>query len=308
MTHPASTHARRFQCRHIFTDGHRCGSPCLRDEDFCFYHLGLHAQSPLPTADLSQGEHRAAPFTLPIPDLNDRSAVQLAIGQVLNRLASNELDPRRAGLLLYGLQIASLNLPRAAAPATAPQQASPVEEIVSDPNLGRIALRTELPDPGAPRPNSLIARLLEALELTADPTAAPTPEATPEPQPTPTAAPTPTTLPDLNAAAEPITLPNLNAATEPGAPTSPAKPASGVPASLAGGVQRVASGPARTSVSPALQPSLAILEGHAKTHRPHHPRRLGLPPRNPRQRHRPGPQTHLQQAPPRLPQHASPRL
>ena len=28
----------RLQCRHIFTDGHRCGSPCLRREPFCFYH------------------------------------------------------------------------------------------------------------------------------------------------------------------------------------------------------------------------------------------------------------------------------
>ena len=32
------TQPRRFQCRHIFTDGHRCGSPCLRGEEFCFYH------------------------------------------------------------------------------------------------------------------------------------------------------------------------------------------------------------------------------------------------------------------------------
>ena len=41
---------KRFQCRHIFTDGHRCGSPTLlvethdatlpdrTHEDFCYYH------------------------------------------------------------------------------------------------------------------------------------------------------------------------------------------------------------------------------------------------------------------------------
>ncbi len=32
------TEPKRYQCRHIFTDGHRCGSPCLRHEDFCYYH------------------------------------------------------------------------------------------------------------------------------------------------------------------------------------------------------------------------------------------------------------------------------
>jgi hypothetical protein len=44
----------------------------------------------------------------------DRSAIQLAIGEVLRRIASNDIDPHRAGLLLYGLQIASLNLPKPA--------------------------------------------------------------------------------------------------------------------------------------------------------------------------------------------------
>jgi hypothetical protein len=29
---------KQYQCRHIFTDGRRCSSPCLRQEEFCFYH------------------------------------------------------------------------------------------------------------------------------------------------------------------------------------------------------------------------------------------------------------------------------
>ncbi len=118
-----TTKPRRFQCRHIFTGGHRCGSPCLRHEDFCFYHHRAHARLAVPTVDLSQGEHQADPFTLPIPE--DRSAIQHAIGEILNRLASNALDPRRAGLLLYGLQIASVNLPKSVpAPARPPKRSS----------------------------------------------------------------------------------------------------------------------------------------------------------------------------------------
>jgi hypothetical protein len=48
-------------------------------------------------------------------DLEDRASIQLSIAEVLSRLAANDLDPKRAGLLLYGLQIASCNLPPAKA-------------------------------------------------------------------------------------------------------------------------------------------------------------------------------------------------
>ena len=29
---------KKYYCRHIFTDGHRCGSPALRNQHFCYYH------------------------------------------------------------------------------------------------------------------------------------------------------------------------------------------------------------------------------------------------------------------------------
>src|SRR6059036_3840844 len=29
---------KQYQCRHIFTDGRRCASPCLRQQEFCYYH------------------------------------------------------------------------------------------------------------------------------------------------------------------------------------------------------------------------------------------------------------------------------
>ncbi|MCU1224935.1 MAG: hypothetical protein JWQ42_3028 [Edaphobacter sp.] len=99
---------KRYQCRHIFTDGHRCGSVCLRREEFCYYHHTTRR----PAANPRQRRGRHSAFDLPLPDSNDRSAIQLAIGEVLQRIASNDIDPRRAGLLLYGLQIASLNLPK----------------------------------------------------------------------------------------------------------------------------------------------------------------------------------------------------
>jgi hypothetical protein len=108
----ATPPTKQYQCRHIFTDGHRCGSPCLRGEDLCYYHHTTRK----PVADPQQRRGRRSAFDLPLPE--DRSAIQHSIGEVLRRIASNDIDPRRAGLLLHGLQIASLNLPKPRPTAT----------------------------------------------------------------------------------------------------------------------------------------------------------------------------------------------
>jgi hypothetical protein len=130
---PQTETPKRFQCRHIFTDGHRCGSPCLRGEDLCYYHHTTRKPAPHPRT----GKARRAAFEIPLPE--DRSAIQHSIGQVLQRIAANDIDPRRAGLLLYGLQIASLNLPKP--PATQPEL---VEETTSHPQLGTLAPPAEV--------------------------------------------------------------------------------------------------------------------------------------------------------------------
>ncbi len=125
----------RFQCRHVFTAGHRCSSPCLRGEEFCYYHHTTRR----PIQNPQQRKARTSTFTL--PNMEDRGAIQLAISAVLERIAANEIDPKRAGLLLYGLQIASLNLPRQS------PQARPlptVVEVVADPQHGPLAPRCEM--------------------------------------------------------------------------------------------------------------------------------------------------------------------
>lgn len=132
---------KRFQCRHILTDGHRCGSPCLRQEDFCYYHHTTRRPAP-PAGQILPS---CQTFDLPIPD--DRAAIQLSIGEVLRRIAAGEIDPRRAGLLLYGLQIASMNLPRPARATVAPPTGAPVEELTLHPEHGPLAPEAELLPP-----------------------------------------------------------------------------------------------------------------------------------------------------------------
>jgi hypothetical protein len=48
-----------------------------------------------------------APFDL--PPIEDSASIQLALIEVAQALAANRIEPRRAGLLLYALQVASTN-------------------------------------------------------------------------------------------------------------------------------------------------------------------------------------------------------
>lgn len=157
MNTPQTITIQRFQCRHIFTDGHRCGSPTLRNEPFCYYHH--ENRKPVPIRELARRKGRRASFHIPNPE--DRSAIQHSIGEVLQRIASNDLDPRRAGLLLYGLQIASLNLPKT--PPNA-QIETTVDEITLDPTLGPLAPQADFIEPvGSKRRKGAAEALLEEL-------------------------------------------------------------------------------------------------------------------------------------------------
>jgi hypothetical protein len=142
-----------YQCRHIFTGGRRCGSPCLRNEHFCYFHHATRR----PVENAAARKSRLGTFEFTWPE--DRAALQVSLCQVLERIASNDLDPKRAGLLLYGLQIASQNLPRATAEA---KPAPFVEEVELDETYGPLAPRATVDSllPMGPA-DRLLAELLE---------------------------------------------------------------------------------------------------------------------------------------------------
>ncbi len=154
---------KRFLCRHIHTSGHRCGSPALRGEPFCYHHHTTRSPAP---------RHRGvnpAHAVFELPAIDDRAGVQFALAQVLARIATNQLDPKRSSQLLFGLLIASRNLPPHPRPAAARSSDSRgsrsssldssgsaaadnsnhpedfVEELVLDEDLGPIAPIAELP-------------------------------------------------------------------------------------------------------------------------------------------------------------------
>jgi hypothetical protein len=93
----------RTLCTHIFEGGHRCASPALQRETFCYYHH--------PTRKPVQNRRpsRRHAFNLPLP--SGESNLQHAVYEVIRRLAANQISTRRAGLILNALDNITRNSP-----------------------------------------------------------------------------------------------------------------------------------------------------------------------------------------------------
>ena len=89
------------ECRHIKTSGGKCGSPALRGKPYCYYHSRLKQRAAQP---------RSPYLAIELPaSLEDRGSIQLALSEIVTAIAENRIDTKRAGVLLYALQIASSN-------------------------------------------------------------------------------------------------------------------------------------------------------------------------------------------------------
>ena len=101
MHEPSPIANQQLRCTHTHPAGNRCGSYALRGEPFCFHHH--------PTRPHTSSRNRATgkePFALPV--ITNRRAIQVALAEILLRVADNTLDTRRAGLLLQCLQTAAI--------------------------------------------------------------------------------------------------------------------------------------------------------------------------------------------------------
>jgi hypothetical protein len=132
------------ECRHVLASGGSCNSPALAKSAWCYFHTRLHhrqgqrqaahhthrradgrfAALPAPSGNnaaietIDYGPYPVGAATqtpawentpLDLPPVEDTESIQLALIDVLQALAANQLDTKRAGLLLYGLQVASAN-------------------------------------------------------------------------------------------------------------------------------------------------------------------------------------------------------
>ncbi len=100
-----------MECRHIQPSGRKCRALALRGALYCYFHTRLHrriAQWPGP-GEAGKSADADRPQPLEIPFLEDRTAIQLLIPDVLNALLAKKIDAKCAAILLSGMRLAAQN-------------------------------------------------------------------------------------------------------------------------------------------------------------------------------------------------------
>src|ERR1700687_4867476 len=105
------------RCRHIKVSGTQCGSPALRNKNFCFYH---QQDRPLTVECYSEGPYPSGEIDLPV--FEDAHSIPTVIRQVVQMVRQKRIERKTASLLLYALQIASSNLKRMELEKPQPEQ------------------------------------------------------------------------------------------------------------------------------------------------------------------------------------------
>ncbi|HEV7520301.1 MAG TPA: hypothetical protein VGP89_04320, partial [Candidatus Angelobacter sp.] len=80
------------RCTAVKEDGTVCGSPKIKDHVYCYAHF-----------QMLQGRAKK----LVLPALEDANAIQMAVMRVQRALIDDEISEKKAGLLLYSIQIAA---------------------------------------------------------------------------------------------------------------------------------------------------------------------------------------------------------
>jgi hypothetical protein len=89
-----------LECRHIRAAGDKCKAAALKGQPFCYFHTRERERAGRPLHER---------YFLQIPRLEDRAAIQIALTELAQAIADDQIDARRAGQLLYCFQIASQN-------------------------------------------------------------------------------------------------------------------------------------------------------------------------------------------------------
>jgi hypothetical protein len=109
------------RCQYIKVNGTQCGSPALREDKHCYFHMGWVLKNR--EINMQLGEHGTVTLptmtsptttfpTLTLPTLEDANSVQMGLAEIMRVLVTKQIDHRTAALLLYALQTASSNLKR----------------------------------------------------------------------------------------------------------------------------------------------------------------------------------------------------
>ena len=98
------------ECRHLMPGGRKCHAPALRGKSYCYHHTKLHFRR--------WGARE--PRMLKTLALDNARSLQTAVAEVLTALGSPLTDPKKAAVILYGLNLAN-NLSKRISPPGSPE-------------------------------------------------------------------------------------------------------------------------------------------------------------------------------------------
>jgi hypothetical protein len=115
------------RCRHIKINGTQCGSPALRNNDFCFYHQD---ERPVRVDCFFEGKYPISDITMPY--FEDAHAIQYMLRRTVQMVLQRRIEQKTASLVFYALQIASSNLKRMELEKPQPEQV--VVDVIKESN------------------------------------------------------------------------------------------------------------------------------------------------------------------------------
>jgi len=92
-------HPNVRQCTHIKITGHRCGSPALKQEYFCYFHTRM----------IKGVQTRVDSQIAPIALIENAEAIQAALMHMIDAVLKGTIDNKRANIVLKALHIAVRN-------------------------------------------------------------------------------------------------------------------------------------------------------------------------------------------------------
>jgi hypothetical protein len=146
-------HPNVRRCTHIKVTGHRCGSPALKQEYFCYFHTRM----------IKGVQTRVDSQITPIALIENPEAIQAAIMHMIDAVLKGTIDNKRANIVLKALHIAVRNSRNVYFHI---RQDDMVREV---PNYAEQYL-TEHPELNPPQPNPHVAP--DALVRAAEPSSA----------------------------------------------------------------------------------------------------------------------------------------
>ena len=128
-------HPNVRRCTHIQITGHRCGSPALKQEYFCYFHTRM----------IKGVQTRVDAQIHPVALIENAEAIQAAIMHMIDAVLKGNIDNKRANIILKALHIAVRNS------RNVHFQIRPGDMVHEVPNYAAQYL-TEHPEPKHPEP------------------------------------------------------------------------------------------------------------------------------------------------------------